>query len=273
MKSTILDKIKSKVTTQKSLDQIVREIHEDFFSEVDKLLAEAKISRSLETTKQDLIDKSARLKKLGFVSTKEVNEAQEEITRIKRLEEENKLKVDLISAIDYFSFKYPQYKFITEESVQKICQKYGLIYSEVSKYKGTVPEKNLKQMEDFKIDQQDQCCLETHTYYHHGVSEKRPLSYSDYKEKLREKDSEYGREFKRYDRYDYTICTLEIAGPVGDFNTNGMEVKDYKLQEKIQIPDPVVLQPVFHRKKKYYLIVTAWGLEASDEIVVNQKMN
>jgi len=35
----------------------------------------------------------------------------------------------------------------------------------------------------------------------------------------------------------------------------------------------VVLKPVVYNKQKYYLIVTAWGLEASDELVVNQKMN
>jgi len=274
MKSAFLEKFefgKNLVFKQKTTNQIIKEIHEDFFTEVDKLLAEAKISRSLETTKQDLINKSERLKKLGFVSTKEVSEAQQEMTRIRKLEEENKLKIDLICAIDYFSMKYPQYKFITEESVKTICQKYGLIYGGVDKYKGVVPEKNLKQMEDFKIDQNDQCCLETRTNYHYGgSSEKTVLNYHNYKIKSRDGA---GEPYSTYHRYDYTICPLEIAGPVGDFNTQNMNITDYKLEQKIQIPDPVVLQPVFYRNKKYYLIVTAWGLEASDEIVVNQKMN
>jgi len=35
------------------------------------------------------------------------------------------------------------------------------------------------------------------------------------------------------------------------------------------LADPVVLQPV----KGGYLIITAWGDEASDELVVNQKFN
>ena len=51
-----------------------------------------------------------------------------------------------------------------------------------------------------------------------------------------------------------------------------MELKDFKLS-KIEIPDPVVLQPVMFNKTKYYLIVTAWGDEASDELVVNQNHN
>ena len=51
-----------------------------------------------------------------------------------------------------------------------------------------------------------------------------------------------------------------------------MELKDFKLS-KIEIPDPVVLQPVNFKGEKYYLIVTAWGDEASDELVVNETLN
>lgn len=49
----------------------------------------------------------------------------------------------------------------------------------------------------------------------------------------------------------------------------GLELKEgYKLTKK-HIPDPVVLQPI----KNGYLIITAWGDEASDELVVNQINN
>ena len=51
-----------------------------------------------------------------------------------------------------------------------------------------------------------------------------------------------------------------------------MELKNFKLS-KIEIPDPVVLKPVFFKGMKHYLIVTAWGLEASDELVANQNHN
>ena len=50
-------------------------------------------------------------------------------------------------------------------------------------------------------------------------------------------------------------------------DTTGMKLYGHLLRK--HIPDPVVLQPV----KGGYLIITAWGDEASDEIVVNQKMN
>ena len=65
----IIDKFRKNTITkvnvkQKTMNEIVMEIHEDFMTEVDRLLKEAQISRSVETTKQDLIDKSNRLKKL-----------------------------------------------------------------------------------------------------------------------------------------------------------------------------------------------------------------
>lgn len=52
-----------------------------------------------------------------------------------------------------------------------------------------------------------------------------------------------------------------------------MDIKDFKLQEKIEVPDPIVLKPVFYKDQKYYLIVTAWGLESTDQDVINEKMN
>ena len=67
-------------------------------------------------------------------------------------------------------------------------------------------------------------------------------------------------------------CPLEIAAPVKDFNMDGMEVKDFKIIKQ-EIPDPVVLKPVVFNSTKYYLIITAWGLESEDEIVTNHNMN
>jgi len=62
---------------------------------------------------------------------------------------------------------------------------------------------------------------------------------------------------------------FRICAPKSDFNTMGYEVREgYKL-----VYDPIVLQPVEYNGIKGNLIITAWGDEASDEIVVNQTMN
>ena len=48
--------------------------------------------------------------------------------------------------------------------------------------------------------------------------------------------------------------------------------KGHKL-ENAPILDPIVLQPVYHNNKKHYLIVTAWGIEAEDPLVMNANLN
>lgn len=242
----------------KSNKKLVEEIHETFYTEVDRLLEEAKKPHSLKTDKQELIDKSNRLMSLGFASAKEVDSAKIEKERLAKLKKENEEKESTIRAIQYFTVKYPQYKFITEESVLKICNKYGLVYGEVSKYTGTVPDKNLKHIEDFRIHEDDECYRLW--IRHYGISRSKKIVS------------------KRYcDDYNDgvavpSVLPLEIAAPKDDFDLRGMKVENFKLT-KIKVPDPVVLKPVMFEDKKYYLIVTAWGDEASDELVVNQNMN
>lgn len=254
----------------KSTSKIIEEIHNDFYSEVDKLLASALVENSLETNKQELIAKSERLKALGFTSTKEVTDAKDELWRIKELERDNESKQYLVRAINYFSQKYPIYKFINEKSVKKICKKYNLIYCGIGRYEGNVPEKNLKQIEEFKIEETDNCY--TITSYNYNTVSYNNTGYKFYQENRRPKPPK-GEPINYNDgKYNMHISELEIVAPLKDFNTNGMEIKDFKLS-KLEIPDPVVLKPVYFEGNKYYLIVTAWGIEASDELVVNQRFN
>ena len=293
---TMLDKLfktikESKVAVKtQTVNEIIEEIHETFYTEVDRLLADAKISKSLDTDKQDVIDKSARLKDLGFNSTKEVEESDKETGRLRSLEMDNIRKEHLVKAINYFSFKYPNYKFITEESVKKICEKYNLVYGEVNRYEGEVPDENLKHIEDFKVKEEDEACIDgdyMRNSWNGNISTMRETfrSSKDLREEREEEERKRNEStpmntFLRARMGSYSmdsfskkeVCPLEIAAPKKDFNMKGMEVRDGKLSN-IEIPDPVVLKPVVFEGRKHYLIVTAWGLEASDELVVNQKMN
>jgi hypothetical protein len=246
----------------------VADIHESFYSEVDRLLDYAKSLNNVETDKQALIDKCKRLKKLGFRNTKEVIEAQEEMRRLSNIKQENIQKDVLLKAINYFSFKYPQYKFITEDSVLKLCRKYNLIYSEITNYIGTVPDKNLGHIEKFSVKEEDKP-YKVYEYYHSRLTN---VSFISEKEYLHNKQRrKNGRDWGFKDKV-YEKAPLEIVAPKKDFNTEGMELKNFKLTEKI-VEDPIVLQPVMYGGKKYYLIVTAWGEEASDSLVVNHLNN
>lgn len=241
----------------KSTEEIIEEIHETFFTEVDRLLAEAGVKHSLETEKQHVLNKANRLKNLGFLKSNVVIEAKGEQQRLDELKKENDGKVELIEAITYFSNKYPQYKFITEESVKKICNKYGLIYGNVADYKGNVPEKNLIDIECFSIEDIDEC-------YFSEVSSQFNFSRIERPKRYGSKDMKYGE----VDYFTYIscpeLCALEIVAPFKDFDLQGKEIKDFKIQD---IPDPIVLKPVVFNNKKHYLIITAWGLEAEDELV------
>lgn len=269
--------------------QTIEEIHESFFTEVDKLLAFAKISHSVETQQEGLLEKSRRLKSLGFSNSKEVQDAQIEIDRLDVLKDINRTKAKLREAIDYFSMRYPQYKFITIQSIQKICKKYNLVYGNVNKYKGTVPEKNLKQMENLSIYPEDETWIEE-THYFNLYRMDPTFKIIPYEVPVRE----FGMTSKDLDNWRQVLApqqqlrsinsggidikkypqTLLIAAPVKDFDMSESEIKDFQLSPKaIEVPDPIVLKSVLYKGDQYYLVVTAWGLEAEEEDIVNQKMN
>lgn len=269
---------------KKSVKETIEEIHETFYTEVDRIKKECSNLNSLETTKQALIDKRNKLVDNGFRNTKECKEAEIEINRLRTLSAENTQKEKIAKAANYFSFTYPHYKFITEDSVKKICQKYNLIYGEVSKYIGTVPDLNLKQIQEFKIKEEDECYAKYYNYRGGWNSSKDFTCYLNNILEEREKQKEYENYIAGHDgayihrpinfrspfesHESIEKCPLEICAPLKDFDTRNMEVKDFKLS-KIEIPDPVVLKPVHFESSKYYLIVTAWGDEASDPLVQN----
>lgn len=248
----------------------VEEVHETFFTEVDRLLEYARQMNSLTTDKQDLIDKCDRLKNLGFTSAKEVLEADKENARISILQAENLAKSKLIEAINYFTAKYPMYKFITKESVIKICEKYGLIHGDAQNYIGTIPDKNLKEIEEFKIDENDDA------YSGIGRTSLRGFfgmqltnaAFGTRNELENILKNDYNPDIKYEDVMQKV--GLSIVAPATDFNTNNMRIENHQL---VNIPDPIVLKPVAYKNERYYLIMTAWGEEASDEDVVNQNFN
>lgn len=181
-------------------------------------------------------------------------------------------KKELINAIEYFSFKYPNYKFITEESVLKICNNYGLVYGPVNLYTGTVPDKNLKHIEEFQVAIEDQCYIKTIESAYGFDSRIRKNYLSKNSVESQQKQNSDLRKYAYQDIIHFNKALLEIAAPKKDFNMEGYEVKNFKIS-KIEIPDPIVLYPVVFNNQKHYLIVTAWGLEANDELIVNQKLN
>lgn len=248
-KNNIESCITSSVDVLEKYPTEIEQIHHEFEIAGELILQEA--IRIIQSTKIDNLLKVDRLKKLGFTSAEEVKMATEKIKQVE-------VSQSLAEKIQYYQFKYPLLKFITLEQLQNICSKYNLAYGEVSLYKGFVPDKNLKIIEEVysKIDEKD-CQEKIGSISTHG-SNKGQVEWDGGNSASRYKN--IYKEFK-------TIHPLIIAAPKNDFNMEGMEVKNYAITKRI--PDPVVMQPVIGG----YLILTAWGDEASDENVVNQKLN
>ncbi len=263
---------------------IVEEIHNEFFTAGDDILAEATcLLKELEL--KDL-SKGKRLAALGFGKTREA---------VVAVETENKLATtkQIAEGVMYYKRNYPNNKFITEEQVKSICEKYGLVMGGIELYKGFVPESKLSMVESFSVKKEDIqrmtfIVLDMHDNaigkIYEGDLTERGVSYFESPRNLgyayitTSNGSNTNSMFSfstivKYRNQDYIkaqkVSTegFLICAPLKDMDITGLKVKGYTLAK--EIPDPVVLQPV----KGGYLIVCAWGDEASDEIVVNQAMN
>lgn len=228
----------------------IEQIHGEFNSAADNALSEAK--RIIATADETKMSKAERLKKLGFHQSADVAQTSEILQKKKEHDH-------LMTVIMDYSVKYPNNKFITEAQVKQICEKYKLICGEIGLFKGFVPESKLQMIEAFSVKDED------------VKKEVSTRDWSDYHSRLafsRMPNYFTSQQQPSHERPKAKPVGLMICAPSKDFDLSRMDVVGYKLVEK-HIPDPVVLQPVKHG----YLIVAAWGDEASDELVVNHKNN
>lgn len=258
----------------------VLEIHKEFFTAGDFLLKQAQDILKSENEKD--VDKVNRLIKIGFINTGQA-------TKSKNLLAELKINKDIADNIMYFKVKYPNNKFITEEQVTKICEKYNLVCAEISRFKGFVPDKNLKDIESFEFSNSDKMPNKIkitkawgsgvgNTMGHkHGAKKLHKILGSEWIDATDKRIYYHGnRPFSILNTYIEEVeivdrTSLLICAPKKDMDLKGLKNKGkfYFSFTVKEYPDPVVLKPV----KGGFLIVSAWGDEASDELVVNQNFN
>jgi len=252
------------VASTKSEQAIIDEIHNEFDSSTERLLKEAKaiLEQDVNTAKGE------ELAKLGFRMSKSTLEAKEVIATKQEKEK-------IANHIQYYRQHYPFNKFITEQEVEKICKKYGLLCGDVEYYTGDVPDNNLKEISSFKLMEQD--CTKYKCDFYKSESSGHGWRYflpSRNKEGRYGyvKNTRWGNELYSVENheqeYHYEKPEFRICASVKDFDMTQMRVTDgYKLDKNI--PDPVVLQPV----NGGYLIISKWGIEGQDETLVNEKLN
>lgn len=250
--------VKQSFKSVEDTQAVIYEIHNSFDTASEKLLNDA---REILSGNYD-IEKGERLKNIGFVSAKKAVEASEIILK-------RQINEKLAKLIEYYQLHYPNNKFITEEKTEEICKKYGLLCADVAYYISDVPEKNLTEIENFKLRQEDmkkfECGWLITEMNHTRISRIRGNSnYYGY-------FSSHVQSFKTVPEgveEAYESPPLKICASVKDFNTKNMRIESgYKLE--LNLPDPIVLQPV----KGGYLVVSKWGLEGEDADLTNEKMN
>lgn len=236
----------------------VIEIHNKFNNEAEKLLNEA-----IEASKKIVIDpviknKAELASRFGFHRVKEVVETNEAQSK---KEEHNRILATINQARVYIS----DYKWIPEDSVERICKQYGLVFGETSQYKGFLPNQNLLEIEQFSNKHESKLyCVHDSGWGNEYFS---TLEQAENYAKL-ENRSSYS-----YYRTSNSLNSLMICAPLKDMSTDGYTIeKGYKLEKKA-VPDPIILARRDFNGVRGYYIVTAWGDEASDPEVINNNLN
>lgn len=226
---------------------IDEQIYKDVYSAQELLLAEANSILSKPTGyNEERYSRLQEMHRLGFSNAAEVKE-------FKEMDNKRKEHEDIKSKIEYYQQTYPLHKFISEEAVKTICKKYNLLLTMTSDYIAEIPEKNQKEIVAFRVKRKD--TREPYEVYR-GMMFMPMFHYPRFNDQ---------RDYEAYNNEKLSGKNLLIVAPEHKLKTEG-KIKDGHI---LKIKDPIVLQPV----TKGYLIVSSWGLEAGDELVVNSINN
>lgn len=266
-------------TMIKEYPEVVKQIHKEYFTAGDKLLAAA--NEIIGSHPSGLFEKANKLKSVGFTAVPE--------TQVHR---ELEFSIDMANLISNYAIRYPNNKFITEDQVKSINKKYKLVCAPLDRFKGFVPQTKLDQILSFSVRSKDKApnliriirawgeynnkglpflftpisALIIHADVGRFISSDDPGLHWHGSRLFQYKEA-YITSYKMYDKSSMLICA-----PKKDMNLKGLSKAGavfHKVVKHTAPPDPVVLQPV----KGGYLIVAAWGDEASDDIVVNHNSN
>lgn len=232
------------IDTTISIDE---QIYKDVYSAQELLLAEANAILSKPSGyNEEQYQRLHEIHRLGFSNATEVK-------AFKEMDDERKKQEELKSKIEYYQQTYPLHKFINEDAVKTICKKYNLLLTMTSDYIAEIPEKNQKEIVTFRVKRKD--IREPYEVYNEMFFMPRfhrPI-FND------------AKDYEAYQNERLCGKNLLILAPEHKLKTEG-KIKDRHI---LKIKDPIVLQPV----NKGYLIVSSWGFEAGDELVVNANHN
>lgn len=268
---------------------IVEKIHAEIDEAQEIILKEAVQTLTAASLKD--INKGERLKALGFVNTPAAINA----AKVMQEKEGASERAELVEA---YKREYPLLKFLTEEAMASICEKYGLIMAPISHFIKEVPTKNLEEIEQAKplINSLKAKAKTTTKIIYYSNSYSGPSFCSKKQARKLGLPKEINKAFhsqfklndylkanyKGADKFQY-LCdemteTIEdrsglfIAAPPSNFNLKGLNKTSkfgFSIIKTREIKDPVV----FRYCKGGLQVLTKWGDEASDPALLNEINN
>lgn len=242
-----LDQLLHEVRKEMTDEEVVDMIHREFEIAGDILLKQSE--EALRKTEGKKIDKNLfkTYEKLGL-NPDGMTDIKESIL-IEEKKEREYIKIrDLMK-------NYSRLKVISKDQVTEICNKYNLSISSLSKYRKEIPVKNLKDIKE-------------NLNYINDVRNKKEICNV----------SEFINGFTdRNWRSMSPAEALTICAPKDDLNVDTWDSLNGVLVDTKTYPDPVVLAGIgvsnsngFNpfRSYDYFVIITAWGLEAADPLVM-----
>jgi hypothetical protein len=197
---------------------------------------------------------------------------------------------EYVDVIFEYQAKYGgAYKFILKPQLERICEKYNLFVRDAMYFQGDIPEKNIQDMMRFKL-LIDDIPFEKYSYRLNEIQrynsnyrghELISIWLDQFKSVLEEEN--FHQIFKnkwRISLNNFGECgigdLIQIAAVESLFNKDAFSISRSRIldrSEKESIFD-VDLDPIVLCETKHgYIIITAWGDEANDELVVNQLNN
>lgn len=252
-------------TLFKSKLKVVQQIHNEFDEAADLLIEQAN---------KVIDDKQQRLKNLGFTNAEGVE------------------NLDGLASSLYYQTKYPFLKFITEGILKNICKKHNLVYKPVENFIGNVPLKNISEIESAKPraaeDRPDNkmwcelkrdnsfCILSGSGGHWAGI-----WGSEWYRVPNRIEDNHFNSQYDadRYLQRELGFNTTYLVRSVRNLTEDrqGLFICAPPSQFRGKNKSITIFEPkdpiVFRFVKGGVQIISKWGLEASDNALVNEINN
>jgi hypothetical protein len=211
-----------------------------------------------------------KISQLGFKKVKEVAEKSDLIEKSIKARSQAEI-------INSYALKYPHKKFISTEAMDEICEKYNLVLGPDQHYTGSMPNRSMLEIIDFKLNPVDE------TYHratlritkagvdeNEGVLDWTEIEKTDYMKETSGGTVLVFNEGKRNQKHyisnkDY----FYIAAPESMFEMDGLVKEGNQLKQVFKVDDPICLKPV----KFGYIVVAVWGEEMAIERMQNEKLN